>query len=381
MLVSQRWRSAALSFPSLWSVVYLSSELSPQIIRVLLQRSGEHPLDVIVPLEYPESASKFNRYSHAQDASSHVSRIREFIFYPHEDGNDMKHIVRIFSNPAPNLTHLDLAALLRRGESVSFPDLFGLEVPQLRELEVTGIEEWPEIIGANLTHITINASLNPVSLKRCIRYSPNLKDLKILGIWDFNKPDLRTWQRITLPPGVRLSIQHTSICSYLLALFAIPRDGHIQVKPSLSSVPKEPLLFYVLPTEISHLQNLRTLTRLHMKTRLDTRVTLELRCFRSNRPAFEVDVGYPFESRTMVQQKASPVMWFLGNLHRIVLRGVEELRVDGFVGRLEPQAAELITFLKRMLALTRVITTDGNEGIFRSALDSLGCRAVVVSTE
>ena len=336
-------------------------------------------MDVIVPLDYPESGSKFNRYSHALDASAHASRIQKFTFYPDQGINDMKHIVRIFSKPAPNLTHLDLAVLLDK--AVSFPNLFGLEFPKLRVLEVTRVQGWPEVVGANLTHIIINASLNPWLLKDCILYSSNLKVLELQGIWDFNKPDLSTWQRINLPPGTHLSIQHTHMCPQLLALFALPRDGHIKARPSMISAPKEPLLFYVLPTEVSHLQNLRTLTRLHMKARFDIRVALELRCFRLNRPAFEVDIGYSFESRTMVQHKASPVMWFLRNLHRIVLRGVEELRMDGFVGRLEPQEVELLAFLRRMPLLTRVITTDSNEGTLRSVLDSLGCRAVIITEE
>ena len=332
-------------------------------------------MDVIVPLDHPESGSKFNRYSHALDASAHVSRIRKFEFYPDGGRIDMKRIARIFSKPAPNLTHLDLSVLV--GKVVSFPDLFGLEFPKLRELEVTRVEGWPEVVGVNLTHITINAFLDPWLLKDCILYSSNLRVLKLHGIFDFNKPDLGAWERITLPPGVHLSIQHTQICPQVLALFTLPRDGHIRVRPSMFSPPKEPLLFYVLPTEVSHLQNLRMLTRLHMKARFDVRVVLELKCFRLDRPAFEVDVRYSFESRTIVRRMASPVMWFLRNLHRIVLRGVEELRLDGFVGRLEPQEFELLAFLKRMPALTRVITTDSNEGTIRSVLDNLGSRAIV----
>ena len=336
-------------------------------------------MDVIVPLECPDPGLKFNRYSHALDASAHASRIRTLTFYPHDDGNDIKRIVRIFSKPAPNLTYLDLAILLTG--TIPFPDLFGLEFPKLRMLEVTRVEGWPEIVGANLTHVVIAAFLNPWTLKDCILYSPNLKVLEIQRVWDFDEPDLSTWQRITLPPGVHLSIQLTQMCPQILALFALPRDGHIKARLIMFSTPTEPLLFYVLPTEISHLQNLRTLTRLHMKARVNLRVDLELKCYRLSRPTFEVYVEYFFESRSMVQQKASPVMRFLHNLHRIVLIGVEELRMDGFIGRLEPQEVELLAFLKRMPALTRVITTDGNEGALRSVLHSLGCRATVIREE
>jgi len=71
-------------------------------------------------------------------------------------------------------------------------------------------------------------------------------------------------------------------------------------------------------------------------------------------------------------------MQFLGDLHPIVLGGVEELRMEGFVGPLEPQAIDLLKFLEGMPALTRLITADGNEKTFRSALDDLGYRAAVV---
>ena len=85
------------------------------------------------------------------------------------------------------------------------------------------------------------------------------------------------------------------------------------------------------------------------------------------------------EGRTVPQ--ASLVMRFLCELHQIVLRGVEELRMDGFVGGLAPQEAELLGFLKGMPALKRVITTDGNEAQLLSVLDSLGCQAIVVKVE
>ena len=348
---------------------------------MLLQRSGEHSLDVIIFPSYPGSTPRSNRYSHALDASAHSSRIRKLLIFPSENRNEMKHFVRIFSKPAPNLTHLELAAFLPVEKTISFPNLFGLDFPKLRVLKVSGVEAWPEIVGANLTSITINVSFDPQLLKRCIPYSPNLRVLKFRSIWEFTKPDLSAWPRIALPPRVSIVIKSSRMCPHILALFSLPRDGHIKVEPPVRLVPTVPLLSYVLPTEISHLQNLRTLTRLHMKTRLDAKATFGLKCFKLDRPAFEVDVEYPFGSRAMAQKNASPVMWFWGSLHQIVLRGVEELRMEGFVGPLEPQAAELLAFLKRMPALLRLVTTDDNEEIFRSTLDSLGCQAVVIRVD
>jgi hypothetical protein len=349
---------------------------------MLLQRSGGHSLDVIVPSEYFGPASKFYRYSHVLDVSAHMPRIRKLFLHRNHGRNDVKHIVKIFSEPAPNLTHLGLVASLPHEEPISFPSLFGLKLPKLRVLKVRGVDGWPEIVGVNLTRITINYFLIPRVLKRCIPYSPNLEVLKIHGIWDFDEPDSTAWQRITLPPGIRLVVKHSRACPRILALFALPRDGHLKVRPLMYSIPDKPLLSYVLPTEISHFQNMHKLTRLHIKVRIGVDVALGLEWFRLDQPAFELSVLYTSESRTMmVQQGASSVMWLLGTLRHDVLRGVEELRMEGFIKSLEPQGTGFLTFLKGMPALTRLITTDGNEETLRSALDSLGCRAVVVRVE
>ena len=145
---------------------------------MLLQRYGSYLLDIIIPRgRLAGTTSRSNRYSHALDTSAHTSRIRSFSLCEDEYDNDMKCLVRIFSKPAQNLTHLDLVVSLVI-EPISFPDLFGLEFPKLMVLEVTGVRAWPEIVRRNLTHLTISATLEPLLFKRCISYSPNLKVLK-----------------------------------------------------------------------------------------------------------------------------------------------------------------------------------------------------------
>lgn len=324
---------------------------------------------------------RFNRDSHALEVSAHTSRIRKFISYKDYSGNGMNHLVRIFHQPAPNLTHLELCDY-QPFETIPFPNLFGLEFPKLRNLEVTRVNAWPEIVGANLTHITINSFLDPYALNQCIPYSPNLKVLKLRSIWNLNRLlSFSTWKGIALPPGIRFTIGSSTMCPEILALFSLPQDCHLKVNPSMYTVPDKPLLSYVLPDRIVSLQNLRTLTRLHIAVRFNIGVGLRLKCFRLDQVVFEVSTRFSADIPTMVEQNGTPVMWFLNNLHRIVLRGVEELRMEGFVGPVEPRAAELLTFLKRMPALSRLITTDANEGIFRSALDNLYCRVAVVRVE
>ena len=315
-------------------------------------------------------------------ASAHAPRIRKFILEDYGRIN-MNHLVEVFSRPAPDLTYLELCSSESYGTK-PFPSLFGLEFPRLRELKVTGIEAWPKIAGANLTHVTVRSSLDPHSLSRCLPYSPNLKALKLLNIRNsLNKQDAGTWQRIALPPGIHLTIWWSMACPDILELFSLPQDCHLEVRPSIydQEIPELPLLSYVLPGDVSPFQNLHTLTRLHIKAYINICAGLELKCFRIDRPAFEVNVRYSPKIPTLVEGSDTPAMWFLGNLQRIVLRGVEELRMDGFVGRFEPKAIELLLFLKKMPALTKLVTADGNEEIFRSALDNLGCRAIVVREE
>jgi len=184
-----------------------------------------------------------------------------------------------------------------------------------------------------------------------------------------------------LTPGVCFTIGRTRLYSHILALFILPYDGHIRLGPLTLSVPDKPLLSYFLPFDISNLHNLGAPIRLHVKARVDVYVALELECFSLDRPAFEVNVKYSFDGRMMVEQKVSPVVRLLSNLNQIVLGGVEELRLDGFAGRLEVQEAELLAFLMRLPALKRLITTDGNEEKLRSALDILGHPAAVVRVE
>jgi len=182
-------------------------------------------------------------------------------------------------------------------------------------------------------------------------------------------------------PSVRLTIKYSSICPRIFGLFSLPQDcrlklGHLAyIGHSIPSLP------YVLPDDISSFQNLCTLTRLHFTARFDIEIRVKVKCYGFDRLAFEVNVGFSPEIPAPVEQNNTPMMWFLFNLRQIVLRGVEELRMEGFVGRLEPQTAGLFTFLKRMSALTRLITADDNEEVPRSALDSLGCRAASVRAE
>ena len=305
MSVSHGWRSTILSFPSLWSVVHLDGGLPSEAIRVLLEISKEHPLDVVIP--YAGCASKSVRYSHALDASAHIPRIRKFFFYPDMRGTDMKRIARIFSKPAPNLIHLELDAAQQLGRTTPFPNIFALEFPKLRVLKVAAIEGWPEIVGANLTRITINKILKPQVLKDCLSYSPNLKVLEVQGLWTVNRGIFSTSEKIALPPGVRLSIQRTRECPRILTFFALPRDGHVRISPFIISKPDRPLLSYVLPANIFHLQNLHTITRLHAKARYDLDVIVELEGFRLDRPVFDVNVRYFFENRTALVSYAISV--------------------------------------------------------------------------
>ena len=152
-------------------------------------------------------ASRFNRYSNALDASANASRIRELSIYDNAGGNDMRRLIEIFSRPFPNLTRLRLV-LYRLHHHISLPDSFGSNFPKLRKLEVRGVVAWPEVVGANLTHIIIHNSFDSAQLKRCVPYSPRLEALKIRVIEDPDQLGLDgTSERIALPSGIRLAIK------------------------------------------------------------------------------------------------------------------------------------------------------------------------------
>jgi len=347
---------------------------------MLLQRSGGYPLDIIIPRrKYPSTVPKSNLASQVLDTvSAHASRIREFVFEDY-GGDDTNSIRRIFSEPAPNLTRLELWTPRPR-QTMPFPYLFGWEFPKLRKLGIIGVRAWPDIAGANLTQITINEFLNPDSLRHSIPHSPNLEVLMLLDIREVRIPDPSTWQRIALPPGVRLTIKYSPYSPKrlrLLELFSLPQDCQLKIGLPEDMGNNMPSLSHVLPYDTVPLQNLRTLIRLHITARFNNKIGLELKCGMLDRPALEVNVEF---SRNPVgwEGNDTTVMRFLGDLHPIVLGGVEELRMEGFVGPLEPQAIDLLKFLEGMPALTKLITADSNEKAFRSALDDLGYRAAVV---
>ena len=377
MLVSRGWRSTILSFPSLWSRVYITNEISPEIILLFLQRSGGHPLDVIIPQMMHPLTLKSNQRSQALEAvSAHASRIRSFVLGDSGE-HDTDLLLRIFSQPAPNLTHLNLWTPRPAG-SMPFPKFFGLEFPKLRKLEIKGVGAWPNIVGANLTRITISNTFTSYILSRCIPYSPNLKVLKLLRIWKIRRTDLSAGQRIALPPGVRLTIKDSPRCPRILELFSLSQDCHLKIgHPMKLTGNGTPPLSCVLPDDLSPFQNLRTLVRLHITARFSNKPGLKLKWCGLDRPTLGVNVEF-FKNPRILERNGNTIMGFLGDLRPIVLGGVEELRMEGFVGPLGPQAIELLKFLEGMPALTRLTTADDNEDVFRSVLNDLGCRAVVV---
>jgi len=337
---------------------------------MLLQRSRGYPLDVIIPRAKHPPAPKSNLASQVLDAASeHVSRIREFVFEDY-GGYDTSKLLRIFSKPAPNLTRLELWTPRPR-QTMPFPWLFGWEFPKLGKLGIRGVRAWPSIVRANLTQITINEFLDPHSLGHCIPYSPNLEVLTLLDIREVREPDPSTWERIALSPGVRLTIKYSPRCPRILDFFSLPQDCQLKIGLPVDMGNGTSPLSCVLPDDTAPFQNLRTTARFNNKT------GLKLKCCRLDLPALEVDVEFA-RGPAGLEGDGTTVMRFWGDLHPIVLRGVEELRMEGFVGHLEPQAIECLKFLEGMPALTRLVTVDGNEEVFRSALDCLGCRAVVV---
>ena len=286
-------------------------------------------------------------------------------------------LLRIFSQPAPNLTHLDLWTPRPVG-AVPFPQFFRLEFPKLRKLEIKGVGAWPNIVGANLTQITMKDTFDPHTLNRCIPYSPNLKVLKLLRIWEIGGTEFSAGQRIALPSGVRLTIKDSPKCPRILELFSLPQDCPLKIRhPTKLTANDTPPLSCVLPDDLPPFQNLCTLMRLHITARFGNKPGLKLKWCGLDRPTLEINVEF-FKNPRIWERDGNKAMGFSGDLRPIVLGGVEELRMEGFVGPLEPQAIELLEFLKGMPALKRLITADDNEEVFRSVLNDLGCRAAVV---
>ncbi|KAF9647388.1 hypothetical protein BDM02DRAFT_3187989 [Thelephora ganbajun] len=398
MLVSRVWKATILSFPSLWSKLVMSTSVSQSGIRTILERSGSHPLQVVIPSAgwsdvYPKSI----RYRHIDLVVELLPRISQLVVATC-GGYDTPRIYHAFKDrTAGQLLQFSFIASPRSER------LLALHTPRLRSLYLSGVGSWPASVAENLTHIHLDFSLNPETLGSDLKNSPRLKQISINGV--FQVPArFGNHSRISLMPGVRLVI--TGSQKAAASLFALGSTNYLSITKTIvvTDIPITPFLKFALPQDTSCFQNLNDLTKVHLKLSHLTKVylkptdsgedpytcmprtaTIVLRCSTAERETLHIDLEYVYNNmgspntmETEIVSERPPAMRALGYLRPLDLKKVVELRIEGFVGEWRLQSFELYHFLQHMPVLRRIVTGDDNREIFLFALSTVGRSASVI---
>ena len=380
MFVSRMWKATILSFPSLWSKLFMNSSVPQSKILTVLERSKSHPLQVVIPPpvwseEYPKST----RYKYVDLAAELLPRI-SYLAISTCGEYDTPRIYRAFKGRSSNQ--------LQRLSFVTVPaprldKLFVLYAPHLRSLHLSGVESWPPSMAENITHIRLNSNLNPEALEGDLKNSPRLKEIRLDGVYYTN---IGIRSKVSLIPGVRLII--TGSRDTVAHHFILGSTNYLSITTGAAIVDfsANPILKLTLPQDISCFRNLNDLTVVHLKlidsgegpyTHMDRNVTVILRCSTADRETLHIEVKYTLSSlwspRTMEPEiipERPPAMRALNYLRPLNLRKVVELRMEGFVGEWGLQSFELCHFLQHMPALRRIVTGDDNKEIFWFALST-----------
>lgn len=369
----------------------MSTSVSRLSILTLVERSGSHPLQVVIPSPvssdvYPKSI----RYQHIDLVAELLPRISHLTIATC-GGYDKPYIYRAFKDRS--------ADRLRRLNFIMSPPvdrLFLLHTPRLTSLYLSGVESWPAPIAKNLTHLHLDFHLNPRTLERDLKGSPRLKEIRINGVHRFSER-FGTHPRISLIPGVRLVI--TDSQNTVASLFALGSTNHLSVTTSavITNLSITPILKLALPQDVSCFRNLDDLTHVHLQlinsaktphARTPRTVTVVLRCFAAEHETLYVKLEYilsdlwpPDTAETEIVPDRPPATRVLDHLGLLDLKKVVELRMVGFVGEWELQSLDLYHFLQRMPTLRRIATGDDNREIFWFALSTMRRGSAVVIEE
>ena len=389
MFVSHMWKTTILSFPSIWSRLVMTASVSQSGMATVVERSGSHPLQVVIPPPELESVyPKSIRYKHVSLIIGLLPRISKLSIVTRSVLDTVRICSAFEGRRADQLQRLNFIGYPALGE------LFSLDSPQLRFLYLCRVDSWPARTAENLTHVHLGGNMNPDNLERDLKHSPGLQEIRIDNVYQVPER-VGDYPKIRLASGVRLVI--TSSQNTVASLFVLGTSNSLSIRTTniaITSIPITSFLRFALPRDLSRFRNVDSLTRIHLQlldsgegthTRAARTVTVVLRCSTADRETLHVEVEYilscPRSSNTLegeIITERPPAMRALNYLRPLDLKEVAELRMEGFIREWELQSFELRHFLQFMPALKRVMTADGNEGIFRVALDAMERRASVV---
>ena len=384
MLVSRMWKATILSFPSLWSRLVLRTSIPQSNMVTLVDRSGSHPLQMVIPSASSQVYRRSDRRKHIELAIKLLPRISRLAIDTCS-AYDASRVYDMFrGRTADQLWELNLKA--------PYSEEVVLYAPRLRSLFLSRTNSWSLPLSENVTHIILDFNLNPEALERGLKNSPRLKKLSINYVRRVvERPG--DHPKFPLLPGVRLAIRNSE--KTVVSLFALGPTNHLSVTKTIGgyAFQRAPFLGLALPQDISYLRNLDDPTTIHLRlTETEDRwvgriITVALKSSTADRETLQVELknvsihmdSDPTEIETIPNRMPTitPGMAAVGYLRPLRLGKVVELRMDGFVGGWEIQTSELRYFLGQMPALRRITTSDDSTEMFSLALGTMAHSVVI----
>lgn len=307
--VSQWWRETVISFPPLWSNLFVAAHASA-VQAVCLERASQMPLSVTIRVpDQPETYSPDygqlpKTISESIDAiSPHGYRVKRLeIAAPNP--SKMAATLRMLEIPLPNLKHFQIQLPTTIGRFPLPLNLFGGASPMLESYICFNLHviQPPSHLFVNLTTVELRvdrALSSPSEILEPLRVSLSLQSLRIYGYtsWD----DDTDMVPVSFPQLTKLWLNRTSPRP-LLSCMDVPA-----VVDFFIDSPKEQIngngIICILPDDVSRLNFLQPLTSLLICDHYEG-TTVELKGYLPNRPARSFTI---IESVSRVQYLSS---WF-----------------------------------------------------------------------
>ncbi|CCL98390.1 uncharacterized protein FIBRA_00385 [Fibroporia radiculosa] len=171
--VCYQWRAAALSASSLWSTITAGGSTTPAKLKILLKRSGAHPLRV-----YLSTHTELETYDLL---NANAFRIKDFLYVSYADVETRLSCLSRMSNTAPILQSLYLGWQYDTDVVVDLASLFAGQTPSLTRLQVGPWQPPPTrflgLTRLRLTHLQDDQDMPFDFLIDTLRANPALEEL------------------------------------------------------------------------------------------------------------------------------------------------------------------------------------------------------------
>ncbi|EPS99626.1 hypothetical protein FOMPIDRAFT_1050418 [Fomitopsis schrenkii] len=240
--VCRYWRDVCLQSSVLWSHVVDSPESINLPPEVIIERSREQPLKVLLTSTKPRLASMLSEHGH---------RIQEL----HWISLDLQRNDHLLSFPAPSLRTLTLTGP-RAPPSYEYPNsppddshlptLFSNHIPRLERLSLSDLTWFPLTGLGSLTHLYLDSCRGPKLTSRLLTLlgnTPHLEHLVLSALPDLALAHPRTTEAPIALTALRTLVLNSlsaDSCAALLAHLSLPLSAALRIAdifPCAASLP------------------------------------------------------------------------------------------------------------------------------------------------